>query len=134
MDDHVLCRWPDPSWTTGGPLVSLYCMFVMHTSSFTFLKAILDVFDIGRPLWTKNTCCWSSIIIIIIIIIRFSQLVWPKLSLHCISILRSHVWCYAVQCNVSGCGLISFKLGHFSNFWVGLTHPKLFFPLFLANF
>ena len=56
MDNHVLCGQPDPSWTTDYLLVSLYCMFVMHTSSLTFLKVVLDVIDIRRPLWMKNTC------------------------------------------------------------------------------
>ena len=55
MNDHVLYGGLDPSWTIDG-LVSLYCMFLMHTSSLTFPKAVLDVIDIGRSLRMKKTC------------------------------------------------------------------------------
>lgn len=41
-----------------------YFMFMVHISPFSILKTILDVTVLGRPLWTKTTCCRSPSLLI----------------------------------------------------------------------
>ena len=57
MENHVLFGQPGPFWMTGDMLGCPYFMFVVHIHFFSFLKTILDVTGLGRPLWTKITCC-----------------------------------------------------------------------------
>ena len=57
MDDQVVFGWPDSLWTASDRLGHPYFMFVVHISLIAFLKTILDITGLGRPLWTKVTSC-----------------------------------------------------------------------------
>ena len=56
--------------------------------------------------------------------------IWSKSSLHCTSIVQSHVQYRVVHCSVSLCGLVNFGLGCFSKFWTGLVQPSWGFLCF----